>query len=138
MFHIIIRYQDKSLRRHINNQLYNSIIIAHAISMIFFIVMPSLMGGFGNFLLLLLVVQSHNRPNVDLAIFGLHLSSISSLLSAINFITTILNMRSPIVVVIVVLLLLSLPVLAGAITILLTSRNFNILFFEAVEVCQMI
>ncbi|KAH9206195.1 cytochrome c oxidase, partial [Leptodontidium sp. 2 PMI_412] len=36
------------------------------------------------------------------------------------------------VVVIVVVLLLSLPVLAGAITILLTSRNFNILFFEAV------
>jgi cytochrome c oxidase subunit 1 len=30
-----------------------------------------------------------------MAIFGLHLSGVSSLLGAMNFITTILNMRSP-------------------------------------------
>ena len=88
-------------------------------------------------------IQSHSGPSVDLAIFALHLSGISSLLGAMNFITTILNMRSPgirlhklalfgwAVVITAVLLLLSLPVLAGGITMILTDRNFNTSFFEA-------
>lgn len=87
-------------------------------------------------------VGAHSGPSVDLAIFALHLTTISSLLGAINFIVTILNMRTIGIHMINMplfawaiyftawLLLLSLPVLTAAVTLLLMDRNFNTGFYE--------
>jgi cytochrome c oxidase subunit 1 len=77
-----------------------------------------------------------------MAIFALHLTTISSLLGAINFIVTIFNMRTigmhminmPLFVWAIlftaILLLLSLPVLTAGVTLLLLDRNFNTGFYE--------
>lgn len=56
-FSVLIRLELASpgVQYMADNQLYNSIITAHAILMIFFMVMPALVGGFGNFLLPLIV-----------------------------------------------------------------------------------
>lgn len=87
-------------------------------------------------------ISAHSGPSVDMAIFALHLTSISSLLGAINFIVTTLNMRTiglhminiPLFVWAIfftaILLLLSLPVLTAGVTLLLLDRNFNTGFYE--------
>ena len=88
-------------------------------------------------------IQSHSGPSVDMAIFSLHLTSISSLLGAINFITTIFNMRTlgmtmsklPLfvwsVLFTAILLVMTLPVLSAGVTLLLMDRNFNTSFYES-------
>lgn len=87
-------------------------------------------------------VQAHSGGAVDLAIFGLHLTGISSMLGAMNIITTILNMRAPgmtlhkmplfvwAMLMQSIIVILAIPVLAGALTMVLTDRNFNTSFFD--------
>jgi len=85
----------------------------------------------------------HRRPAVDLVIFSIHLSGVSSILASINFLVTVKN--CPVkalkgermvpfvwgVTVTTALLLLAMPVLAGAVTMLLMDRNFNTTFYDS-------
>jgi len=87
-------------------------------------------------------VQSHSGGSVDLAVFSLHLSGISSMLGAMNIITTIVNMRAPglgfhrlplfawAMLLQSIIIILCIPVLAGALTMILTDRNFNTAFYD--------
>ena len=87
--------------------------------------------------------QAHSGGSVDLAIFALHLSGVSSMLGAANIATTLLTMRAagqtlhrmPLfgwaMLTQSIIILLCIPVLAGALTMILTDRNFNTTFFDA-------
>lgn len=174
---------------HNNFHLFNSMVSAHAIVMIFLSVMPALIGAFGNYFMpiamgapdmafprlnnisfwmlvpgLVLITSSmiiesgagtgwtvyyplsgilaHSSISVDLVIFGLHCTSISSLLGAINFIVTAHNLKGDnltmmdmllfgwSIYITAWLLLLSLPILTVGVTLLLMDRNFNTSFYD--------
>nr|YP_052716.2 cox1-i5 protein [Starmerella bacillaris]AAR10346.2 cox1-i5 protein [Starmerella bacillaris] len=171
-----------------NGQLWNVLMTAHALFMVFYLVMPMTMGALANYLVPLQMgsndtafprmnnlafvvllpsmlfavlsclidegpgsgwtlyppltsLQSHSGSSMDMAMFALHLSGLSSIFGAINLMVTIINMRAngmdysklPLfvwsVLMTAVLMMLALPVLAAGLTMLLMDRNFNTSFF---------
>merc|ERR1712032_281351 len=97
-----------------NQNFYNVSISLHGLLMIFFLVMPGLFGGFGNYLLVILSLISEfgggtgwtlypplstsfmslSPSSTAFMVFGLLMSGISSCLTSLNFWVTILNLRS--------------------------------------------
>ncbi|KYQ53659.1 Cytochrome c oxidase subunit 1 [Trachymyrmex zeteki] len=131
---MIIRLELGTCGSLINNdQVYNSLITNHAFIMIVFMVMPFMIGGFGNFLVpLILGSPDMAFPRLNNMRFWLLPPSLMLLILR-NFMyvgsgTVPLLVWS--ILITAVLLLLSLPVLAGAITMLLTDRNLNTSFFD--------
>jgi len=175
-----------------NHNFYNVSITLHGLLMIFFLVMPGLFGGFGNyfipvflgapevvyprinnisililplsyFITILSVagefsngtgwtlypplstsLMSLSPIGIDILLYGLLLSGISSCLTSINFIATIINMRCygvkfsimPVytwsIYITGFLLLLTLPILTGALIMLLADLHLNAVFFDPI------
>jgi cytochrome c oxidase subunit 1 len=175
-----------------NHNFYNISITLHGLLMIFFLVMPGLFGGFGNYFIPVFLgapevvyprinnisililplsyisvilsvtgefsngtgwtlypplstsLMSLSPIGIDILLYGLLLSGISSCLTSINFIATIINMRCygfnfsimPVyawsIYITGFLLLLTLPILTGALIMLLADLHYNTVFFDPI------
>jgi len=127
-----------------NGHLWNVMITYHGVLMMFFVVIPALFGGFGNYFMPLQIgAPDMAFPRMNNLSFWMFVAGASlGVASLLNMITTFLNMRAPgmtlhkvplfawSIFVTAWLILLALPVLAGAITMLLTDRNFGTTFFQ--------
>ncbi len=166
---------------------YHGLVTAHAIFQIFFMVMPALFGGFGNWMtpvllgspdtafprlnnvsfwltptsmtaLIVSALPGCGWPgtgwtlypplsmapgtSIEMAIFSLHGSGLSSVLGSANFLATIAGLAAPgltpaklplfvwAIGLTALLLLLSVPVLAAGLTMLITDRSANTSFFQ--------
>jgi len=196
IFSVLIRLELYSSGNRIispeNQNFYNISITLHGLLMIFFLVMPGLFGGFGNYfmpiflgapevvyprinnisililplsyiLIILSVTGEFNNGTgwtlypplstslislspigIDILLYGLLLSGISSCLTSINFIATIINMRCYSMTLSIMpvytwsinitgfLLLLTLPILTGALIMSLADLHYNTVFFNPI------
>merc|ERR1712238_210460 len=137
-----------------NQNFYNISISLHGFLMIFFLVMPGLFGGFGNYFLVIFQgspeVVYPRVNNFSILILSLSylflilslISGISSCLTSLNFWTTILNLSSyyltlktmPLfpwaLLITAAMLLLTLPILSGGLLMVLSDLQSNTLFFD--------
>ena len=196
IFSVLIRLELYSSGNRIispeNQNFYNISITLHGLLMIFFLVMPGLFGGFGNYfmpiflgapevvyprinnisililplsyiLIILSVTGEFNNGTgwtlypplstslislspigIDILLYGLLLSGISSCLTSINFIAIIINMRCYSMTLSIMpvytwsinitgfLLLLTLPILTGALIMSLADLHYNTVFFNPI------
>src|SRR5580704_12938059 len=139
---------------------YNGLVTMHATVMVFLVIMPFLIGVFGNFLIPLQIgapdmafpffnaLSSHaiyngTQAGQSLWCVGLFINGLASIAGAANYITTIINMRAPgmtmfrlplpvwALFITAILLLLAVPVLSAAAAMLLFDLNFGTSFFAA-------
>ena len=196
IFSVLIRLELYSSGNRIippeNQNFYNISITLHGLLMIFFLVMPGLFGGFGNYfmpiflgapevvyprvnnisililplsytLIILSVtgefsngtgwtlypplstsLMSLSPIGIDIILYGLLFTGISSVLTSINFCGTIINMRCYSMTLSIMpvytwsiyitgfLLLLTLPILTAALIMLLADLHYNTVFFDPI------